>query len=342
MANVKPLISVIIPYYKAEKYIDQCIESILGQSEKNIEIIIAVDSKDSTGKKYLINKNWPKVEIIQGGNDVSANRNAGLEHAKGKYVSFIDSDDFLIRTDAFETMVKKSEGKGADMVVGEFDFYQNEKGEFTKGRRLPVDKSEVIDASKAMAMHFGGQGFMFNVCFSLIKRELIENTRFNEDFIVSEDFLFVLDLLGKHPKIYLEKDMVFYAYRRELSDNSDSKPIVKSAMNLYRSAELARDMVTASFPELDDIFFHYYFIQLQFYLSLLAAGTGKNKEILKEAKALYKEIRKKYLSFKGNRKKYLHSRKERILDKMISVNFLWRTYRILRILQQNKYGEGRL
>lgn len=62
-----PLISVIIPYYKADKYIDQCVDSILLQTIKDIEIIIAVDAKDSDGKAFLEAKMWSRTRIVGGG-----------------------------------------------------------------------------------------------------------------------------------------------------------------------------------------------------------------------------------------------------------------------------------
>ena len=104
MDNVK--VSIIIPAYNVEKYILKCINSLLEQTEKEIEIIIVDDgSKDKTNLivKEIIKKHANIVLIEQGNKGVSAARNAGLQNAKGKYTMFIDADDWLEK-DAIENL----------------------------------------------------------------------------------------------------------------------------------------------------------------------------------------------------------------------------------------------
>ena len=100
MANASPLVSVIIPIYNVESYLAQCLESVLGQSYENLEILLINDgSTDSSGaiaRKYASKD--PRIHLFTQANaGQSAARNLGLEHAQGEYVSFIDSDDYIDR-----------------------------------------------------------------------------------------------------------------------------------------------------------------------------------------------------------------------------------------------------
>ena len=92
------LVSIIIPVYNVEKYLNKCIESIVSQTYKNLDIIIIDDgSKDSSGKMCdeWANKD-NRIRVIHKTNGgLSDARNVGIEHAKGNYISFIDSDDFI-------------------------------------------------------------------------------------------------------------------------------------------------------------------------------------------------------------------------------------------------------
>ena len=122
-------VSVVVPIYNVEKYIGKLIESLIQQTLKEIEIILVDDgSSDKSGiicDQYAQNDNRINViHKINGG--VSAARNDGLELAKGEYVVFCDSDDWL-PLDALEKLYNEGERTGADVVIG--DVYRYEKGE---------------------------------------------------------------------------------------------------------------------------------------------------------------------------------------------------------------------
>lgn len=329
---MNPLISVIIPYYKAEKYIDQCVESLLSQTLKDIEIIIAVDIKDNEGMKYLESKNWPAVRVIRGGNDVSANRNAGLKEAKGQYIFFIDADDFLLRDDALEVLLKGLAESGADLAVGEYNAFTKAKG-LTEANRLPKEGPSLIEALEAMRIHFERDVLFVAAWNVLIKRELIGELLFDEGMTVSEDDSFMLSILHKKPKVFLAKGKVTYAYRYAPTEgHMATKPIIKRTSCWVKVLEQERAIVEEDFPELKDIMWHDYF----FTLSSLLIGLALPNDVSKEKKALFKEVRKRYLSFGKLSKQYMTSRKERVRDLLVRTNTLWRVYRILRALSPKK------
>ena len=113
------MLSVVIPAYNVEKYIERCITSVLKQKLKDIEIIVIDDgSKDKTAdickKLSQDNKNIIFKRVENGG--CSAARNLGISMAKGKYIAFLDSDDW-VEEDMYLNMVKELEKNQADIVI---------------------------------------------------------------------------------------------------------------------------------------------------------------------------------------------------------------------------------
>lgn len=113
------LVSVIIPVYKVEQYLDKCIKSVVEQSYKNLEIIIVDDG--STDNCPLICDNWAKLDerikvIHKSNGGLSDARNAGLQIAKGDYISFVDSDDW-IASNMYQTMIDVIQKENADICA---------------------------------------------------------------------------------------------------------------------------------------------------------------------------------------------------------------------------------
>ena len=114
-----PKVSVIVPVHNAEKYLEQCLNSILGQTLKDIEVI-CVNDKSTDGSAAILDSyaaNEPRLQVLQSpGLGAGAARNIGLESAQGKYLSFLDADDFF-EPDMLESAVAKAEEDQSDIVV---------------------------------------------------------------------------------------------------------------------------------------------------------------------------------------------------------------------------------
>ncbi|MBC2456336.1 glycosyltransferase family 2 protein [Clostridium beijerinckii] len=122
MENTKDLISVIVPVYNVEKYLPQCIDSILNQTEKNLEIILVDDgSLDNSGKICdEFSKRDDRIIVIhKKNNGLSSARNAGLEIARGNYIGFVDSDDWLDKT-MYEVLLKLLKENNSDISCCDF------------------------------------------------------------------------------------------------------------------------------------------------------------------------------------------------------------------------------
>ena len=113
-------VSIIVPVYNVEKYLDKCLKSLVNQTLKDIEIIVVNDgTKDNSQKiidKYV--KKYPKLvkSYIKENGGLSSARNYGLKYAKGKYIAFVDSDDY-VETNMYQKLYDKAVEKDFDMVV---------------------------------------------------------------------------------------------------------------------------------------------------------------------------------------------------------------------------------
>lgn len=130
----QPKISVIIPVYNVESYLRQCMDSIIGQTLEDIEIICINDS--STDGSLAILEEYAKKDnrvqvITQKNAGAGAARNRGMSIAKGKYLSFLDGDDFF-ETDMLEKAYNLAEQDQVDFVVYKSDQYHTDKGEFVQ------------------------------------------------------------------------------------------------------------------------------------------------------------------------------------------------------------------
>ncbi len=142
MENTKDLISVIVPVYNVEKYLPQCIDSILNQTEKNLEIILVDDgSLDNSGKicDEFSKKDDRIVVIHKKNNGLSSARNAGLEIAKGNYIGFVDSDDWLDKS-MYEILLKLLKENNSDISCCDFFKTANSDGS------IPHIDNEIINS----------------------------------------------------------------------------------------------------------------------------------------------------------------------------------------------------
>lgn len=180
----QPLISVIIPVYGVEKYISQCLESVINQTYKNLEIIVVNDgTKDRSAdiaKEYAAKDSRIKVYDFKNGG-LSVARNRGLEIATGEYISYLDSDDWL-DTKMYETLLETAMKNEADMVkcgIIETNGAAEEKITFSDVKIINNEQH------KAFKNYF--KGILWTLAWNgLYKKELAKKVKF-PDNIVHED-----------------------------------------------------------------------------------------------------------------------------------------------------------
>lgn len=243
-------VSVLVPVYKAEKYIRRCLDSLLGQTLKDFELILVDDgSPDCSGAicdEY--SKKDSRVRVIHKINGgVSSARQAGLDVAVGEYVIHADPDDW-VEADMLEELYRKAVEADADMVF--CDFYQD----YANGRSIYVSQKieDPIDSQTVLVNLLEGK-IHGSCCNKLIKTQTIASTnaKFPVDVIRWEDLWFNMLVLQSNVKVfYLQK--AFYHYDQFSNDNSIVRKIRKEAVESqikfckYFSALFSEDFLLAN------------------------------------------------------------------------------------------------
>ncbi len=208
------MVSIIVPIYKVEAYLKRCVDSILEQTHKNLEIILVDDgSPDGCGKicdEYA--KLDSRIKVVHKKNGgLSSARNAGIDVATGTYVSFIDSDDW-IEKDFIEKLRALIIENEADMSACTFC---RTNGDIAKRQQF-TQKAEIITEDKYVCA-FLETSYAGYACNKMFKCEIFEknNIRFDESIFNGEDFPFVLEYLQYAGKIAFIKQDLYYYYFRE-------------------------------------------------------------------------------------------------------------------------------
>ena len=145
----KPDISIIVPVYNTEKYLERCLTSLIEQTKKEIEIIIINDGSTDNSEKIIKKYKDSRIKYIKNVNQgIGATRNEGIEKAQGKYIMFVDSDDY-IEQDTCEVLFTKAEKDNLDMVI--CDFYREcENGEKKEERILDFENTTIKETPELL------------------------------------------------------------------------------------------------------------------------------------------------------------------------------------------------
>lgn len=222
-----PKVSIIVPVYNVEKYVEKCLKSLVDQTLQEIEIIVVDDGSQDDSKniidKYI--KKYPdKVRYLYKENGgLSSARNFGIPYATGEYIAFLDSDDYVELT-MYEEMYNLAKKEDSDMVECDFIWeYPNKKkydyGVVYNGKKEAIEKARVVAWNK------------------LIKREIIENEKIEFPFgLRYEDVEFFYKLVPSLNKIsFMKKYFIHYVQRDNSianTQNTKTKDIFKVLNNV--------------------------------------------------------------------------------------------------------------
>lgn len=249
-------ISVIIPVYNVEKFLCECIDSILNQTYTNLEIILVDDG--STDKSGIICDEYAKkdnrikvIHRINGG--LSAARNTGLDNATGDYIMFCDSDDLFV-SDSCEIMIKEIEKTNADYIIGN---YQNCNEDGTVWED-PVFNKEKYNSFKLNIKDYKNSFYIMNsgVWNKIFDAKFINklNIRFVEG-VPAEDAIFTTYCFMKSKKVYYISNVV-YLYRQRSAASSISMSCSK---NYFFGISKAYKIIYENFKENNELGFYRYF-----------------------------------------------------------------------------------
>ena len=194
-----PLVSVIVPVYKVEPYLRHCLDSIVGQTYKNLEIILiddgSPDSCPAICDEYATKDN--RIVVVHGENGgASVARNAGLNRAHGEYIAFIDGDDWA-EDDCVEHMVTLALANESEMVISDY----SKTGDVTETRHVSLPEGR-ISGNRAVVSAFCACSYPFSPWAKLYKASFLGTTRFS-DGLLFEDQLWSCQLAVAASNIYV-------------------------------------------------------------------------------------------------------------------------------------------
>ncbi len=241
----QPLISVIVPVYNVEKYLKKCVESIQNQTYRNLEIILVDDGSPDNCPKICdelaaMDERIRTVHRQNGG--LSAARNSGLSVAKGEWIAFVDSDDY-IDNDTYEKLYQAIEENQADLAVC--------------GARIVNEVGDLLSPCKGngeVKCYVGQEGYEQliptlnnSACNKLFKKELIGELIFPIGAVHGEDFIFLLEYLRNVKKIVIvDEEKYNYVKRQESITNSGFS---KRKLDEIRSKDRIFEIISEYYPQ---------------------------------------------------------------------------------------------
>ena len=258
----KKLITVVVPVYNTGELLRECVDSILAQTYKNLEIILVDDgSTDSSGEicdQYSLKDSRISVYHQKNSGQASA-RNYALSIARGEYVGFVDSDDY-IAPNMYETMVDSLERNDADIVVCGRLMVRGEVA--TVAQMFHMDKETVFENREAVERFFTYKRVDSSPTDKLYKRDIISDIKFPLGYIC-EDIPFVYDAISRANKV-VHCGHEFYYYRVREGSTSRSGFSVRG-MGLYYNAKTVYDKSIVEYPELKQ--------EIEFFLVQKSSGS---------------------------------------------------------------------
>lgn len=284
------LVSIIVPIYNAEKYLDSCIQSVLRQTYTNWELILIDDG--STDKSGRIAEEYgfadERITVFHQKNlGVSLARNQGIDEATGNYVVFLDADDELIE-DCLAKTVNIAEETNADVVAGRS----------CENQELFQDRI-IWTGADALENSLKDHLFTYSACAKLIRREFIGKTRFTPDIRINEDSYFVFQLLCKQNVFVLTNDVIYF-YRAN-SESSSRTVFSEKYFDILKVSDLKYKKIEEQFPQMHDLAKNMLLKARMNVLRILAVRTRDE----------YRDVEKKLLEYiLDNKEDYIPSSKE--------------------------------
>lgn len=320
MVNFVDKISVIVPIYNVENYLKQCLDSIVNQTYKNLEIILIDDgSIDRSGKicdEYKLKDN--RIKVIHKANEgLSAARNVGLLYATGEYISFIDSDDF-IDINMYTILYNNINETKSDIVWCDYNIYIDKnnihKHNLFSGKRVYEILPPYAEFAADLFNKYHLEAFVWN---RLYKKEIFKNIRFPYKRKCEDGFM-VIAILKKAKRISVIPEALYFYRKRNDSLSSRKQRDVQFKKDFTESRIIRAIQYNEILPnsnEANILLYRAYKIALR-YINII---SNNNKMIKKDIykNVIYPEIKillKSELSIKRKLSLILYLIKYKIID----------------------------
>ena len=307
-------VSIIVPVYNAEKYVERCLDSLLVQTYENTEIIIiddgSVDGSAHICNSYAIQHN--KIKVVHIANvGVSAARNRGIEEAEGEYLTFVDADDCL-KYDMIEYLVFCLEETGSDVAGCNFFSFSaakevgivSSKGTAEELAQQSEDKKEMWKTYGELQLLCGETFIEAGIlngdtrCWSKVyRRDAVGDIRYEEGISIGEDMLFLLALARKGAK-FCRSPYKGYAYFSN-ETGAMKRGFKDSYMDQIICWRIAMEQIGGSAPHLRAKVASILMISTMLVAGKLAALEGAERKKYREAVSVCRRQLKECKKVKG-------------------------------------------
>ena len=241
-------ISVIVPVYNVEQYLERCVDSIINQTYKNLEIILVNDgSTDNSGQLCdELAKKDDRIRVIHKKNGgLSDARNVGIDEAEAELVGFIDSDDY-IDEDMYEVLINNLKAANADLsMCGHYDVYNN-----VPESQVSDKKTWELSTQEAIKMVMEAKILSVTAVNKLYKKSLFSELKF-EIGKIAEDAFIMIKLLDKCNKIVATNEKKYYYVHRENSITTQKFSL--KFLNVIEAYEQNKEIILEKYPELKEV-----------------------------------------------------------------------------------------
>ena len=290
------LISIIVPVYKVEKYLEKCVKSILKQTYTNLEIILVDDgSPDKCGQLCdELAKTDNRIKVFHKENGgLSDARNYGVERANGEYIGFVDSDDYIHEC-MYEELYKAIKKSGTSIAeCGVTRVYKNTLRPHYEGE----DYFLVLDREGYLKEYLENKRLYGSAWCKLIHRDLAKKIKFPTGKIY-EDAFYTLELLKTVDRYTLISGNYYYYYIRE--NSITTRPFSSKDMDYIEIMNEIEDYTLANFPIFkEQLLVRLAFAYISIFNQLLEVDGYKTK---KEYKILKDKLKDNYFKVLSNKK----------------------------------------
>lgn len=321
--NEQALISVIVPVYRAEKYITDCLNSLVNQEHTNLEIILVIDGSPDNSQaicEEFASRDERIRVVVQENQGVSAARNHGLQLAQGRYITFIDSDDY-VAPDYLAVLYRDAVTHNVDIAC--CNFIEVVNGQVVPTTKVRIKENRKIEGEERLFESLSNEEETFWSCatMKLFKTEFAKACKF-KPLRYGEDQVYFYDVCLKMPSLYLDTYKGYYYIR-----NDDSATVQSGEYGLTKCWDEVRmdRYCYERYPGHSDeirgrFFMHYvYKVQRQVRITLIYQDAAEQKrqapELRKEIFSLLKTGEK--MPMKSRVYFYLYLSCPRLLKKML-------------------------
>lgn len=281
------LISIIVPVYKSELYLECCIKSLINQTYKNIEIILVEDG--SPDRCAAICDKWAnidnRIKVIHKKNGGSAQaRNVGLHHACGNYIGFVDSDDFIF-PEMYQILLNQLYLTGAD--IAECDFYNVNSSDFPKAEGIS-NNGFCLNVEQALQGNICDTVCRQLVWNKLYSKRVIEGIQFVEQKYIDDEF-FTYRVLAQAKKISVIPTKL-YCYRQQSESVMHQRYSIKR-LDVIEAKQWRMNLLEDKYPRLVNLAQKEYFFACIYHgqKSLLCLSGEERKEAVRLLRGAFRK-----------------------------------------------------